>query len=99
MNRLARGADQKPHDGAEYGFGGARQEVIRFVRTPEGRGVGVVYADGSGEVWSLNHTGRRLEERGKWHIGDATEKVDRIVVLDGGLFRYVLSSCRFSNRY
>lgn len=79
------GADQKPHNSGEGGFGDARQEVVRFVRTPEGRGVGAVYADGSGEVWSLKHNGRRLEGRGKWCASDTTEKVDRLVVLDGGL--------------
>ena len=85
LNLQARGADQKSHDAEDSGFGDAGQEVVRFVRTPEGRGVGVVYADGSVEVWSLKHNGRRLEERGKWRASDTTDKVDRIVVLDGGL--------------
>ena len=84
LNLLVRGADQQPHDGGGDGSGDARQEIVRFVRTPEGRGVGAVYADGSGRVWSLKHNGRRLEERKQWKASDTTGKVDRLVVLDGG---------------
>ncbi|KZT72790.1 hypothetical protein DAEQUDRAFT_704451 [Daedalea quercina L-15889] len=78
----ARGADQILQATERIADEG-RHEVIRFVRTPEGEGVGAVYADGSGEVWRVKRGGG-LERRGKWHASDNLEKVERVVVLDGG---------------
>ncbi|KAF8213200.1 WD repeat-containing protein [Mycena galopus ATCC 62051] len=51
--------------------------IVRFVRTPEGAGVGVVRENG-GESWRVVGNGSRLIRSEKW----AT--TDHIVVLDGG---------------
>ncbi|KAJ7706334.1 WD repeat-containing protein [Mycena rosella] len=51
--------------------------IVRFVRTPEGSGVGVIRANG-GEAWRVVHNGSRLIRSGKWSTAD------HIVVLDGG---------------
>nr|GAT47823.1 WD repeat protein [Mycena chlorophos] len=52
--------------------------ILRFVRTPQGTGVGVVREDG-GETWSVSASGRDLTRAGQW------SSCDHIVVLDGGL--------------
>lgn len=51
--------------------------IVRFVRTPEGSGVGVVRENG-GEAWRVVANGSRLIRSGKWPTAD------HIVVLDGG---------------
>ncbi|KAJ7092570.1 WD repeat-containing protein [Mycena epipterygia] len=51
--------------------------IVRFVRTPEGGGVGVIRANG-GEAWRVVGNGSRLIRSGKWSTAD------HIVVLDGG---------------
>ncbi|KAJ7076559.1 RAVE protein 1 C terminal-domain-containing protein [Mycena belliarum] len=51
--------------------------IVRFVRTPEGGGVGVVRATG-GDVWRVVRNGSRLIRSGNW------SSADHIVVLDGG---------------
>jgi hypothetical protein len=51
--------------------------ILRFVRTPEGGGVGVIRANG-GEAWRVVRKGSRLIRSGKWSAAD------HIVVLDGG---------------
>lgn len=57
-------------------------KIREFVRTPEGRGVGVVRDDGAGDVWAVRGRGMELGKvRGKeWGEG----KGDHVVVLDGG---------------
>ncbi|TFY65144.1 hypothetical protein EVJ58_g2168 [Rhodofomes roseus] len=83
LRLVARGADQilqDPREAVDH----SRREVVRFVRTPEGEGVGAVYADGSGEVWCLKRGGGGLQRRGKWHVSEEADKVDQVVVLDGG---------------
>ncbi|KAJ7487439.1 RAVE protein 1 C terminal-domain-containing protein [Mycena galericulata] len=51
--------------------------IFRFVRTPEGGGVGVMRATG-GEAWRVVGNGSRLIRAGKWSTAD------HMVVLDGG---------------
>ncbi|KAK7064348.1 WD repeat protein [Favolaschia claudopus] len=51
--------------------------IVRFVRTPEGFGVGVIRANG-GEAWRLASNGSSLIRSGKWTTAD------HVVVLDGG---------------
>ncbi|KAJ6574959.1 WD repeat-containing protein [Mycena capillaripes] len=51
--------------------------IVRFVRTPEGSGVGVIRENG-GEAWRVVANGSRLIRSGKWSTAD------HIVVLDGG---------------
>ncbi|KAF7339771.1 WD repeat protein [Mycena venus] len=51
--------------------------IVRFVRTPEGAGVGVVRENG-GEAWRVVGNGSRLVRSETWATAD------HIVVLDGG---------------
>ncbi|KAJ7786153.1 RAVE protein 1 C terminal-domain-containing protein [Mycena metata] len=51
--------------------------IVRFVRTPEGGGVGVIRESG-GEAWRVVGNGSRLIRSGSWSTAD------HIVVLDGG---------------
>jgi len=51
--------------------------MIRFIRTPEGKGVGALRKHG-GEVWKVNQHGTKLERAGAWDQGDF------VVVLDYG---------------
>ncbi|KAJ4485959.1 RAVE protein 1 C terminal-domain-containing protein [Lentinula aciculospora] len=53
-------------------------EIDRFVRTPEGRGVGVIRKGGGGETWSHSPIESELSRSVSW--GDA----DQVVVLDHG---------------
>ncbi|KAF9462089.1 WD repeat-containing protein [Collybia nuda] len=52
--------------------------IIRFVRTPEGKGVGVIRENGGGETWRLVEQGSRLVRVGNW------SSATHVVVLDGG---------------
>ncbi|KAJ7492768.1 RAVE protein 1 C terminal-domain-containing protein [Mycena latifolia] len=59
--------------------------ILRFVRTPEGGGVGVIRATG-GEAWRVVRNGSRLIRSGKWSAAD------HIVVLDGGRSHAIYSA-------
>lgn len=68
-------------------------EIVRFVRTPEGRGVGVIRKSG-GQIWTLAEGDKELNRSGSGDLGD------KIVVLDKGQFYlmhrtglYLLFSC------
>ncbi|KAN0100493.1 RAVE protein 1 C terminal domain containing protein [Tylopilus felleus] len=52
-------------------------KILRFVRTPAGRGVAVVRADG-GETWMETDCGHNLARLDSW------PSADQVVVLDGG---------------
>ncbi|KAG8219687.1 RAVE protein 1 C terminal-domain-containing protein [Butyriboletus roseoflavus] len=52
-------------------------KILRFVRTPAGRGVAVVRADG-GETWMETEGGHNLARLDSW------PSADQVVVLDGG---------------
>lgn len=52
--------------------------IVRFVRTPEGKGVGVIRKNGGGEAWRLVEQGSRLVRAGSWL------SADHVVVLEGG---------------
>jgi hypothetical protein len=56
---------------------GKESEIIRFIRTPEGKGVGALRKQG-GEVWKVDQHGTKLECAGAW------DKSDFVVVLDYG---------------
>ncbi|KAG2154690.1 RAVE protein 1 C terminal-domain-containing protein [Suillus clintonianus] len=64
----AKGLDRLPHE---------ESKIRKLVRTPAGRGVAVVRADG-GEVWRVVEGGSQLARGRRW--SDA----DHVVVLDGG---------------
>ena len=61
-----------------------RAEIVRYVRTPNGEGVGAIRADGCGEVWTFDwgKTGA-LIRTGKWTAEEAGQ-VDHFVVIDAG---------------
>lgn len=54
-------------------------KILRFVRTPAGRGVAVVRADG-GEAWMETDGGHNLARLSSW------PSADQVVVLDGGAY-------------
>jgi hypothetical protein len=54
-------------------------KIIKLVRTPAGRGIGVIRSDG-GEAWKVVDKGSRLQRVGRW------PPADLVVVLDGGLY-------------
>jgi hypothetical protein len=57
-------------------------EIIRFIRTPEGNGVGAVRMKG-GESWRTKKRGRMIVKSGAW------DTADFVVVLDyGELFSF-----------
>ncbi|KAF9270044.1 WD repeat-containing protein [Marasmius fiardii PR-910] len=57
---------------------GEEKEILRFLRTPEGLGLGVVRKDSTGEAWSLDGPSSTLTRRGAWMA------TDLVVVLDRG---------------
>ncbi|PPQ67110.1 hypothetical protein CVT25_005711 [Psilocybe cyanescens] len=54
-------------------------EIIRFIRTPEGRGVGALRSGGGGEAWQVHERGTKLVRAGTW------DRADFVVVLANGL--------------
>lgn len=58
-------------------------KIVRLVRTPEGKGLGILREDGGGEAWFVRERGSKLERSGRW------EKADHVVVLDGGTHAYM----------
>lgn len=61
-------------------------EILRLVRTPEGKGVGVLRKNGGGEAWRITERGSKLVRSVRW--SDA----DFMVPLEHGKF-YVFSVC------
>lgn len=53
-------------------------DIVRLVRTPDGRGLGVMRADGGGEAWRAVDHGSRLVRSDRW------KSADHVVVLEGG---------------
>ena len=45
-------------------------EILRLVRTPEGKGVGVIRADLTGDAWKITKRGSELERTGSWTNGE-----------------------------
>lgn len=72
----AKGLDRVPHE---------ESKIRRLVRTPAGRGVAVVRADG-GEVWRVIEGGSQLTRGKRW------SNADHVVVLDGGRLLATYSS-------
>ncbi|KAG1730794.1 RAVE protein 1 C terminal-domain-containing protein [Suillus occidentalis] len=72
----AKGLDRLPHE---------ESKIRRLVRTPAGRGVAVVRADG-GEVWRVIEGGSQLARGRRW------SNADHVVVLDGGKLLATYSS-------
>lgn len=60
-----------------------KSKILRFVRTPAGRGVAVVRADG-GETWTETDGGHNLARLASW------PPADQVVVLDGGAYGLLL---------
>lgn len=54
------------------------QELIRFIRTPEGKGVGALRVGGGGEIWQIRERGTKLIRSGSW------DQADFVVVLASG---------------
>ena len=61
-------------------------DIIRLVRTPDGRGIGVMRADGGGEAWRVVEHGSRMVRSDRW------KSADHVVVLEGGKVSLTCSS-------
>lgn len=70
LQLVAAGPEQMPLEDSK---------IWRFVRTPAGRGVAVVRADG-GETWMETDGGHNLARLDSW------PSADQVVVLDGGAY-------------
>jgi hypothetical protein len=53
-------------------------DIVRFVRTPEGRGVAAIRTNGGGDVWGISEQSTELRRTGRWHSAEF------VVVLDEG---------------
>ena len=53
-------------------------DIVRFVRTTEGRGVAAVRTNGGGDVWGITEQTAELCRTGRWHSAEF------VVVLDEG---------------
>ncbi|KAF8807734.1 WD repeat-containing protein [Phlegmacium glaucopus] len=53
-------------------------EIVRFIRTPEGKGVGALRVSGGGDAWKIVEGGTKLIRFGEW------ERADFVVVLANG---------------
>ncbi|KAF8167749.1 RAVE protein 1 C terminal-domain-containing protein [Crassisporium funariophilum] len=53
-------------------------EIIRFIRTPEGTGVGALRVGGGGEIWRISERGTKLVRSESW------QRADFVVVLANG---------------
>jgi hypothetical protein len=59
-------------------------DIVRLVRTPEGRGLGIMRANSGGEAWRVVENGSRLVRSDRW------KSADHVVVLDAGrVFSYI----------
>lgn len=67
---LAAGPEQVPLE---------ESKILRFVRTPAGRGVAIVRIDG-GETWVETDGGHNLARLSSW------PSADQVAVLDGGAY-------------
>ncbi|KAJ3750593.1 RAVE protein 1 C terminal-domain-containing protein [Lentinula detonsa] len=65
-------------------------EIARFVRTPEGLGVGVMRKGGGGETWSHGNNESKLSRSDSWNAAD------QVVVLDHGRLFATYSSLESS---
>ena len=58
-------------------------DIVRFVRTPEGRGVATIRTNGGGDVWTITEHDAVLRRTGHWCAAEF------VVVLDEGtVFRH-----------
>ncbi|KAF8973548.1 WD repeat-containing protein [Flammula alnicola] len=55
-------------------------EILRFIRTPEGKGVGALRVGGGGEAWRIIERGTRVVRSGSW------DQADFVVVLENASF-------------
>lgn len=63
--------------GSEYSLA-EEAEIVRFIRTPEGIGVGALRVGGGGDTWRIVENGTRLARFKEW------ERADFVVVLAKG---------------
>ncbi|EJF67065.1 hypothetical protein DICSQDRAFT_151429 [Dichomitus squalens LYAD-421 SS1] len=90
LRKVASGAEHSHADGSVTED--PRAEIVRYVRTPNGEGVGLICADGCGEVWAYDWAKTRsLVKTGKWSA-EETGHVDHFVVIDAGRYFATYSS-------
>lgn len=63
--------------GSDYNLA-EEAELVRFIRTPEGMGVGALRVGGGGDAWKITEGGTKLVRFGEW------KSADFVVVLANG---------------
>lgn len=61
------------------------RRIARFVRTPDGEGLGILRQDGTAEVWKTSPGGRRLSMHAE--VTGSQELITNLAVLQGGMLR------------
>jgi hypothetical protein len=72
-----------PHDGRQHHR--SSSPLIRFVRTADGEAIAALKEDGTVEIWTMNKN-QRIPEQLTVLKSDSAHKVDRVVVLNGGMY-------------
>ena len=78
LRHIATGEEMHLHRG---NVAGMRSSIVRFVRTPDGAGLGVLKTDGSVQTWSISGSVKG-EVRCSLDAGDVS--IDQVVVLAQG---------------
>lgn len=58
------------------------RRIARFVRTPDGEGLGILREDGTAEVWKTSPGGRRLSLHAE--VTSSAQPITNLAVLQGG---------------
>lgn len=78
--QLSARGDESPYVDEEI-LGVEQRQIVRFMRTSDGEGLGVLRMAGAVESWTVGPGGRELRDKRKWSLGDS---VDHVVVLERG---------------
>ncbi|KAI0652289.1 WD repeat-containing protein [Trametes meyenii] len=63
----------------------SRAEIVQFMRTPNGEGVGALRSDGSGEAWNFDWARTNgLLRKSRWKVNSEADRVELFVVINGG---------------
>lgn len=65
----------------EENLGVEQRQILQFVRTSDGEGLGALRMAGAAESWSVGPGGRDLQDKKRWNLG---ESCDHVVVLASG---------------
>ncbi|TCD69890.1 regulator of (H+)-ATPase in vacuolar membrane [Steccherinum ochraceum] len=86
--RLSAYRDESPYADEEK-LGVEQRQIVRFVRTSDGEGLGALRMAGAAESWRVGPGGRELKGKRRWNLG---ADVDFVVVLERGKYIVTYSS-------